>query len=517
MPTTYEYIKKGGGAGTLEAEDDDAALAALAGITDKEPTTGVQRATAVPGADDTTIADAYKDLNLPDYSEGGADATIESLLRSSGRTATAPINERQIYRDKLKLYQTEIDATNKIYADLLAKQQLESKGNLGSSRAIQARGGLLGSDFGASQTTKVKDSNRAAEELVQAENAAKIAEIMGRARGEASSEIAAKREAQIKSTQDYLTYLSTSQERKTNKLAGLATPLLDQGLTIEDIDPAQLAQIAKDYGVSTKDIIAAYGTEKKVRDEAASAAEMDAKDKLSFSLSEGQAFYEYDPKTGEYKQIASKAKTYAPTDGGGNAPGENAALYDGLSSKTATAVRSKVGAFKSEPLVTNFGTIQDGYNFASALADDTQNPADDQALIYALAKALDPGSVVREGEYATVQKYAQSWIDAYGNSVKNAALGTGFLGKDARQNIKKTIKQRYDASRTSYDQVRNQYVSGINALTGRANGANFLTDYATSQGDAGGDEGGGFQPGDQVEYNGAQYIVGDDGDTLIPL
>lgn len=35
-----------------------------------------------------------------------------------------------------------------------------------------------------------------------------------------------------------------------------------------------------------------------------------------FELSEGQSRYEYDPATGEYKQIASKAKTYAPSAGG---------------------------------------------------------------------------------------------------------------------------------------------------------------------------------------------------------
>lgn len=174
-----------------------------------------------------------------------------------------------------------------------------------------------------------------------------------------------------------------------------------------------------------------------------------------------------------YKK-ALTTKAYKEMSGGGQA-GEQ--LYSGLSSSTSTAVRSKVGKFSSEPIVQNFATIQEGYNFASALNDATQNPADDQALIYSLAKALDPGSVVREGEYATAQKYAQSWIDSYGKGVEQALLGTGFLSQSARKNIKQTIKQKYEASKTSYDNLYKNYSTGINNLTGREDGTAFLQDY----------------------------------------
>lgn len=177
----------------------------------------------------------------------------------------------------------------------------------------------------------------------------------------------------------------------------------------------------------------------------------------------------------EYKR-ALTAKARADVSGGaGGAVSEQ--LYSGLSSATATAVRGKVGKFSSEPLVQNFATIQEGYNFASSLSDTTKNPADDQALIYSLAKALDPGSVVREGEYATAQRYAQSWVNAYGKGVEQALLGTGFLSEQARRNIKQTIKQKYEASKLSYDNTYKQYSNSINTLTGRSDGTSFLEDY----------------------------------------
>lgn len=162
--------------------------------------------------------------------------------------------------------------------------------------------------------------------------------------------------------------------------------------------------------------------------------------------------------------------------GGGTASDQ---LYTGLSAPTATAVRGLVSKFSSEPTVQNFATIQDGYNFAQSISDTTVNPADDQALIYSLAKALDPGSVVREGEYATAQKYAQSWISSFGKGVEQAIAGTGFLSETARKNIKNVIETKYDSTKKSYTNLQDNYAKNISSLTGRDDGKNFLIDYVT--------------------------------------
>lgn len=181
--------------------------------------------------------------------------------------------------------------------------------------------------------------------------------------------------------------------------------------------------------------------------------------------------------TEEAKQRIIKAKEEIKLLQSG---GEGAQLYAGLTTPTATAVRAKVAKFSTEPIVENFSTIQEGYLFTQSLSDTTKNPADDQALIYSLAKALDPGSVVREGEYATAQKYAQSWTKAFGKGVEQAVLGNGFLSEEARKNIKDTIASRYKASTNSYKNTYSQYVSGINSLTGRNDGDRFLIDYTVS-------------------------------------
>jgi hypothetical protein len=86
----------------------------------------------------------------------------------------------------------------------------------------------------------------------------------------------------------------------------------------------------------------------------------------------------------------------------------------GLSNQQNTRVNQITGQFDNEPIVKNYNIIAEGKAFVDSISNNTQNPADQQGLIYAFAKAMDPNSVVREGEYATVQKYAQSWAQSCG-------------------------------------------------------------------------------------------------------
>lgn len=454
-------------------------------LTDTGATTGVATGGTAGAGNGTggaaTPAQAYKGLSVG--SPAPLDGALSDAIARTGTVANNPIDESTIYQNKLSQYQSEIDATNKIYADMLAKAKVQGVSNLGSGRAIQARSGTLGSDFGFAQTDKINEANTATEASIQAEQQAKIAGILGLARKDAADEIAAKRTAQQQGLTDYINYLGQQGTRRAANIAKIAGGILDQGLTIDSIDPTQLSTIAKSYGLTVDDIKQAVATEAQTRAKAKAEADAKAIKDNSFNLSEGQSYYAYDPKTGGYTLIASKAKTYAPKsgsgDGDGGSGGENPQLYSGLNSKTATAIRAKVAAFKTEPIVQNYATIQEGRNFAGSLSNDTQNPADDQGLIYSLAKALDPGSVVREGEYATAQKYAQSWVAAYGKGVTQALLGTGFLSKQARENIKNTIETKYQASKRSYDNVYNQYGTGINALSGRSDGKQFLIDYST--------------------------------------
>lgn len=152
----------------------------------------------------------------------------------------------------------------------------------------------------------------------------------------------------------------------------------------------------------------------------------------------------------------------------------------GLDSATAGRVDRIVGGFDNEPIVKGYNTIQEGYNFMNSVPNDTKNPADQQGLIYAFAKIMDPNSVVREGEYATVQKYAQSWATTYGFNAARIFSNSPFLTPAAIQNMKNTIEKKYQASSAQYNNLVDEYGRRVNKITGQNDGKDYLTNYAGS-------------------------------------
>ena len=281
----------------------------------------------IPGV---TPAKVYKDTGINTGSFKGSiddrtDTALEQDTSRARRSANQNISERDIFNSQLNLYQGQIDATNQIYAQKLGEARTQGISNLGSERAMQARGGLLGSDFAGAQNALVTTQNTGRESSIQAEQSARIGAIMGLVRQDAADELAAKRADQEKGSATYIRNLKTLGDRKAAYVAKTAASFLDQEInSFEDIDPLTIKEIAKMYRVPAEDFKSAYMTEQKRRDVEVEKLRIEGEDRRlkaikdnSFNLSEGQSRYTYDPETGAYNLTASKAKTYAPSSGGG--------------------------------------------------------------------------------------------------------------------------------------------------------------------------------------------------------
>ncbi len=120
----------------------------------------------------------------------------------------------------------------------------------------------------------------------------------------------------------------------------------------------------------------------------------------------------------------------------------------------------------ADQVTKTFKKTQEAFDFASR-ASIGDNATDNQALIYAFAKAMDPDSVVREGEYATVQKYSQTWKEKFSMDVNRAMNGQEFISEDAKKNIVNAIKSKYGASKGEYESLRNTKIKKINDISGR--------------------------------------------------
>lgn len=140
-----------------------------------------------------------------------------------------------------------------------------------------------------------------------------------------------------------------------------------------------------------------------------------------------------------------------------------------------------------DPVTKRLQISQEAYEFADSV-EEGENATDNQGLIYAFAKAMDPDSVVREGEYATVQKYAQVWGDKLGMNINRIMNGEEFISEDAKANIVATIKTKYDSVKSSYENLRKNKIKIINDMAWKDIGEEVLPSLVMDSFDSSGGE-----------------------------
>jgi len=171
----------------------------------------------------------------------------------------------------------------------------------------------------------------------------------------------------------------------------------------------------------------------------------------------------------EINNILSLAKVKSKTTGGG--------ILSSLPTSVQTKLMSMANDFGSTDIVKKFNATVDGLNLINGIQTNSTNPSDHQTIVYAFAKSLDPESVVREGEYATIKKYAQSLISSYGKEITNALAGTGFLSEKAIENIKKTMNNNYNSRKPAYDNLYKEKARVIDNYAGQPVSGEILIDY----------------------------------------
>lgn len=147
-----------------------------------------------------------------------------------------------------------------------------------------------------------------------------------------------------------------------------------------------------------------------------------------------------------------------------------------------TSIQSKVinmaNDFGNKTQIKKYIEAVDSVNIVNSIDSKSKNPADHQQIVYAFAKALDPDSAVREGEYATIKKYAQGAVSRYGKEISNAIAGTGFLSEAAITNIKTTITNTLNSRKPGYENTFKETARVINNVAGSNVADELLIDYS---------------------------------------
>lgn len=189
-------------------------------------------------AQSTTPSQAYGDLVSPLSSD---EEKARQLQEQIIQEKIGPIDENAIRTSTVNKFQSQIDALNRAYAEQLAAAKKVGLGNLGTNTAIQARRGLVGSDFGTAQTQRVDEENLSREEGIRARQAKEIASIMSEANALADQEISSKKAAREMGAKEYASFVASSAERKKQRIADTATNIVNRGVELTDADFSTLS------------------------------------------------------------------------------------------------------------------------------------------------------------------------------------------------------------------------------------------------------------------------------------
>lgn len=185
--------------------------------------------------------------STPDPAKTSADAYYNNL------NTDAP-NAETIRRNALNDAQAEIDAINNIYNGLVTQEQKTGIGRLGSTRATAARSGTLGGDFGNADLSKTEQFNNEKVQAIRADQAGKIAEILGRVNTRADAKFQAEQENYFKNAEAKLNYQKKNQEDARADLKNLAST----GVGLDQLTQEEYNSLIEQTGYDDNDLKAAF-------------------------------------------------------------------------------------------------------------------------------------------------------------------------------------------------------------------------------------------------------------------
>ena len=417
----------------------------------------------------TNPAPATPILPSSSASNAPASAVPSYLAPASAKPTLGTVDETAIRDETRKRMQMQIDAINAEFTNLIARENVAGEDRSGQTRAISARSGLIGSDFGAAQATKTTQFNQQQVKALEDEKAARVGSVLANIENRASAEIQARKAEALGKYQRDFTEYEQMQEQARADLKTLAT----SGAKLEQLNPAQRAALFQQAGYDENFGELIYNAMKP------KANQIDYKFE---KLADGRGlFYGVDPTTGELKTKEvtmdipdDMSLTIAPdgtpilfnkntgeariASGFGQGqfakPEEQEALYGGLTKEQRSELQRVQSNVRQDPDIKDFIQVRDGYERVEtgASRDDAQG---DLALLFGYMKLLDPNSVVRETEFANAEQ-AQGTLQKFMNLPDKFIRGTR-LTAEARKHFAEAAKDLYARKEQSYERAADFY------------------------------------------------------------
>lgn len=401
--------------------------------------TATTGATTTPPATTTPAAPKLTYSNSPED-----QAFLDAQREASGYYKTqagGTIDEAQIRADALAQMQAEINATNQIYADKLTRATQEGTGRLGTSTAIQARRGLLGSDFGQAQTATTQSANEDIYRSIENEKQAAISALLTKAKESGTAAIAEKRAAKEAGIDSYIKSLQGSQESAKSRASNLAATILAGKVALEDYDQASIEEAAKNAGVTVDSIKTAYKDLKTKETTDAAKVALDLVKAQPASVQE----YEY-AKAGGYTGTFAEYQTEDANRKAKQAA-DSLTPYQKFQATQALAKDTQMRTENAREIARQSNLITSSYNNIVSGGDRSLNT---QAIITSFNKILDPTSVVRESEYDRTAA-GQSLIQRLQGKVDNITAGGAGVTEQTLAEAAQIAKEYLDNAKATIE------------------------------------------------------------------
>lgn len=253
----------------------------------------------VPGS-----ADSYKQIERPIRSSTPTASTATPSGPGTGRVATPtevheiqfkermqPVDTNTIRQQAVAELDGQIKAIQQQAAEQVREEQQAGQEREGRTRAIQARRGLVGSDFGDAQTTQTKQFTQKNIDLINQQKNVQIAAVFDKIDQRAQERIEAEKNRVLKAEDEYFAYLQTKKEEAKEDVKTLAST----GITLQQLDPADKQDLMEQTGYDNELMFDLYYN--------SNLPQADRIEWKSEKLADGSImFWGQDPVTGQIKQ-----------------------------------------------------------------------------------------------------------------------------------------------------------------------------------------------------------------------
>jgi hypothetical protein len=233
-------------------------------------------------------------IPVPGYTAVAEDPRVVEARLIQEQTNQV-VDPETLYQQRLTRQQSEIDAQNNIYNDLINQSRINNaakyKGRIESRQFAQGRAGQIGSGTGEAGINAVQDANtqeqNAVEAVFNAQRVQAIAGIKGEIRKSSEAEAIANREARMKGADAIISNAALRATTRATTAKKAVKGLLAAGVDVSKMTDEEKKSYLEGIGISASDWNAISGEEvasvNKAKEESAKAELDNQKTKAEIS------------------------------------------------------------------------------------------------------------------------------------------------------------------------------------------------------------------------------------------